>query len=239
MGITKEYTASLFVIPSISMQTSKIRQSIQVTRANWIWTEADPDVELIEPEIRVTNRLQYEIIKEVKCVFSEQSTTADGFIHPDQSRQASSRLQSDVLRHYCILCFQVKFFQSFPCLILYLHLGISTAQIIVSRRPADCFKSSYEFKSQQKDRMFIQLAPVFGWSTPAATVFHRANFYEKLKISIVYNPNYGDGLQLKTFCVNTRWMSTFQTKDEWSWNWQSTRMKRRLKKQVEDQNAGK
>ncbi|EJW79527.1 hypothetical protein WUBG_09563 [Wuchereria bancrofti] len=154
----------------------------------FIWTNEEPDAELIEPEILASidkNWLTFSLQKD--CPPQSHSFTL--YNHGDHAF-AFSISTSDNYAYFVSQVQGIVFGRQLHALPFVRTTNSTT--ITVYRRPTNAFKMDDDYpyikrtELPRKDRLFIYLAPVFHWKTQPISVFNHAMSYEKLRICLNY-----------------------------------------------------
>uniref|UniRef100_A0A0M3HVV2 MSP domain-containing protein n=1 Tax=Ascaris lumbricoides TaxID=6252 RepID=A0A0M3HVV2_ASCLU len=155
---------------------------------HFIWTNENPDVELIEPRIAASidkNWLVYG-----KQMDKPPQSQSFMLINHGEHAFAFKIHTSDNYAYFVSQVFGVVLGRRLFALP---HVRTrNSVSITVFRRPTKCFKVDDEYPNIQrtelprKDRLFIYLAPLFSWTIEPASLFNHTMPYEKLRVCLEY-----------------------------------------------------
>ncbi|TKR96677.1 hypothetical protein L596_010661 [Steinernema carpocapsae] len=184
-----------------------------MSHENWVWTDEDPDVELIEPSIRVS------ITKNWLLFGREESK-------PPIEQTFSIINHSDIPVAFKIVCsdnyayfvdkklgiIQAERLHRIPFV-----LTKNIQQITVYRRPVSCFRQDYpetnKLTMHHKERLHILVAPIFTWTTSPAAAFVFTKNYEKLRICLEFTGKPPSPIDVATLRTNRRGWTTWGAGD--------------------------
>uniref|UniRef100_A0A7E4UQW9 MSP domain-containing protein n=1 Tax=Panagrellus redivivus TaxID=6233 RepID=A0A7E4UQW9_PANRE len=182
----------------------------------WLWTDDNPDVELIEPRILVSvdkNWLVFGHAK-VKPAIKHTITLTNHADHPVAFKVHTSDNFAYFVNQETGLIPGRRLFA------LPFVKTNNQVQIDIYRRPFMYFSRRYpeqiqHCKAPRKDRCFIYIAPCFGWNTEPSSVFTHDMPFEKLRICLEYTASKLPPSSTTTYLFENRYgWNTWETREE-------------------------
>ncbi|KAK0424642.1 hypothetical protein QR680_008766 [Steinernema hermaphroditum] len=157
-----------------------------MSNERWVWSDEAPDVELVEPAVRVSisrNRLVFGSVEERSPV--EHSFS---IVNHSDVPVAFKILSSDNYSYFVsqkIGVIEGVRLRAFPFV-----ETKNSLRITVFRRPTSCFRQEFgdpkRLKQHHKQRMHILVAPLLSWTANPAAAFLFSRSFEKLRLCLEF-----------------------------------------------------
>ncbi|KAF8381502.1 hypothetical protein PRIPAC_71119 [Pristionchus pacificus] len=166
----------------------------------YVWTNDDPDLEIVEPPMRVSinkNSLQYGRKDDRPPQKHTISITNHGDSPVAFKIQCSDNVNYFVNEKYGLIAGHVV--REMPDI-----RGPNFFDLWVWRRPCTCTPQAVGLYEQRSDVLQILIAPALSFSVPPASYFHHSKPYETLRASLIYTGKASDK-KANTACLNRSW----------------------------------